>query len=82
MIDTFLELVESDDSFPKRGEPYSVRGDLFLIKAQWHRDASALVSAERDYKSAIKLGSKDPSNLTVWRNDLESVATVRKALFF
>ncbi len=81
LVDVFLNFVEGIDAFPRRGEPYSVRGGIFLIKAQLDKDRSALASAKQDYETAIKLGSEDPSNVEGWTNDLGSIETVRMVLF-
>lgn len=64
----------------KDGEPYSIRGDLFMMKAQIKSDPQLLNKAREDFQQAINLGSTDPLKTEKWRNNIEQIEIISKTL--
>jgi tetratricopeptide (TPR) repeat protein len=62
------------------GEPRGLRGTMYMILAQIERQTGYLNKAQEDYTTAIKLGSRDQTNISVWRNSLEDVQRLRRLL--
>lgn len=53
--------------------PYMLRGNMFLIRGQIHKDKRALEQAEQDYQQALKIGCSHKSNMEIWRRSLRRV---------
>ena len=61
-----------------RGDPYGMRADIYLIRAQLDRDRSLLERAEQDYKKGLEIGSLDTANHALYEKGLENIKILKK----
>jgi len=73
-LDKVIEL------WPRYGEPFGMRGDMYNIKGQVIRASLYLEMAIRDYELALKTGAKDISNHAIYRKSIEQVKLVKSML--
>jgi hypothetical protein len=81
------ELLEAVDLFTKvielhgtRGEPYGLRGGLYMVFGQINQDRTYLDKAEADYRKALDVGGSDPSNHAIWSNSISQLKMIRKMI--
>jgi hypothetical protein len=64
----------------EEGGAYELRSDMYVIKAQMERDSSAVDQAETDMNDAIRIGSRNPSNIETRREKLENIRRLKALL--
>lgn len=74
LLDKVIEL------WPRYGEPFAMRGDMYNIRGQVNRNPLYLDIAISDYQRALKVGAKDVSNHSIYKNSIEQVKMVKGML--
>ncbi len=63
--------------WPRYGEPFGLRGNMFFIRGQINRNRNDLEKAIKDFERGIEIGAKDISNHAIWKSTINQVNTVK-----
>lgn len=65
------------DVYPRYGEPFGLRGSMYMIRGQINHSRADLETAIEDFENALKVGAKDSSNHTAWRTMIAQIRAVK-----
>jgi tetratricopeptide (TPR) repeat protein len=63
--------------WPRYGEPFGLRGNMYFIRGQINRNKNDLEKAIKDFERGVKIGAKDISNHAVWKSTINQVNMVK-----
>jgi hypothetical protein len=65
------------DVYPRYGEPFGLRGSMYMIRGQINHSRADLEAAIEDFEKALKVGAKDSSNHAAWRTMIAQIRAVK-----
>jgi hypothetical protein len=73
-LDKVIEL------WPRYGEPFGLRGNMFFIRGQINRNRNDLEKAIQDFERGVQIGAKDISNHAIWKSTISQVNMVKNMI--